>query len=194
MKKLSVLVALILCVTVGGVYAAWIYSGSTINAQTEPFVNKMGELRTEGEAGSYHFSENTIDFAIEPNNQDDKRTTLVWGTGKVTLTFEAAGDITDADLAKALNASVVVVSENIASGMYEETQIYTIVDGKKIQLTESSWQHTDGTNIWTVTINASELEGFVTVADYHLPTADEYSAFVTAHGNVKFKLQVTPAA
>ena len=29
MKKLGVLVALVLCVTIGGVYAAWLYTGNT---------------------------------------------------------------------------------------------------------------------------------------------------------------------
>lgn len=194
MKKLSIFVALILCVTIGGVYAAWIYSGNTIEPQVEPFVNKMGDKSTVGAAGAYHFSANSIDFAIEPDDQDSKHTTLVWGSGTVTITFEAAGDITDADLTRALNATITIISDNIANGVYESSQIYTIVAGKSIQLNQSRWTNTPGTNKWVATISASELEGFVTVADYHLPTSDEYEAFKLAHGDVKFKLQVTPGA
>ena len=108
MKKLSLLIALCMLLTVGGVYATWIYSGNQISAQTEPFVSKMGGLDYTGNSGSYAFTENSLDFAVEPNNQDDKITTIAWGTGSVTLVFTPQKDINDAMLAKALSATLTV--------------------------------------------------------------------------------------
>ena len=51
MKKISVLIALILCVTIGGVYAAWIYTGSTVSVAERTVSHGMATATTEGDVG-----------------------------------------------------------------------------------------------------------------------------------------------
>ena len=52
MKKLSVLIALVLCVTIGGVYAAWNYSqGTTASVDVSREIN-MAQVVTSGNKGT----------------------------------------------------------------------------------------------------------------------------------------------
>ena len=195
MKKLSLLIALCMLLTIGGVYATWIYSESKIDAQTEPFVSKMGVIGHEGDTGVYTFVNNSLDFAIEPDAQDTKITTLVWGTGSMTLVFTPKSDITDADLARALGATLTVEQASTTLGTYDSTTIYTIDTEFEIVLdAETDWEEHDDGAYYTYTITGEDLEGSVGVNAFHLPTEDEYIAFKAAIQDVKFRVKVTPAA
>ena len=192
MKKLSLLIALCMLLTIGGVYATWVYSGSQIDPQTEPFVSKMGTLDHEGNAGLYTFSDNSIDFSVEPDDQATKITTIVWGTGTITLTFTAKGDISDENLTKALNATLTVEQASATLGTYNSSTIYT-VNAFSIVLDSSDWTDVGG-GVYTYTINASDLNGSISIGSFHLPTEDEYTDFKAAIQDVKFRVKVTPAA
>ena len=193
MKKFSLLIALCMLLTIGGVYATWTYSGSQIDPQTEPFVSKMGALDHQGNSGSYAFSNNSVDFAIEPTTQEDKETSLVWGNGSMTLTFTAKGDITDDDLTRALNATIVVEQASATLGTYAGSAIYQVNTDHKVVLDADKW--TDNSNgTYTYTITKTDLEGSISVNAFHLPTEDEYTAFKDAIQDVKFRVKVTPAA
>ena len=124
MKKFSLLIALCLLLTIGGVYATWIYSGSQFDARTEPFVSKMGGMDHQGNAGAYTFTNNSLDFSIEPDTQETKKTTLVWGTGSVTLTFTPKGDILSDTLTRALSATITVEQASDTLGNYGGQPIY----------------------------------------------------------------------
>ena len=195
MKKLSLLIALCMILTIGGVYATWIYSGTQVDSQTEPFVSKMGTLDHEGNSGTYSFSENSLDFAIEPNNQTDKRTTIVWGTGTMLLTFTPKADISDAALAAALNATITVEQASETLGTYGGQTIYTL-NTFSVQLDEEAWQKQTGPDgdYYVHTITADEIDDSISVINVALPSEDDYNAFKTAIANVKFRVRVTPAA
>ena len=61
MKKLSLLIAMILCVTIGGVYAVWTYSGTNdiADVSTEAKVT-MADFTLTGAAGVYTVSSNLV--------------------------------------------------------------------------------------------------------------------------------------
>ena len=126
MKKLSLLIVICILLTIGGVYATWIYSGNQIDAQTTPFVSKMGGLDHEGNSGSYTFTENSLEFSVEPDSQDTKITTIVWNNGSITLVFTPKGDINDTMLANALNATITVELASSSAGEYKGETIYTV--------------------------------------------------------------------
>lgn len=198
MKKLSLLVALALLVTVGGVYATWTYSGHSIDPQTEPFVSKMGALDHEGNSGAYSFSNNSLDFSVEPDDQMTKNTTIRWGTGTITLTFTPKGDITPDALNKALTAVVTVEQASSSLGEYDDTVIYDINEAFEIVHTPSHWTghgtpNTAGVyDYYTHTIEASNLESAISIGSFQLPTEVEYEAFKTAIQDVKFRVRVVP--
>lgn len=194
MKKLSLLIALCMLLTISGVYATWIYSGNLIDTQTEPFVSKMGGLDHTGNSGSYSFTANSLDFAVEPDSQDTKITTIVWGTGSMTLVFTPKGDINDAMLAKALTATLTVEQASSTLGEYDDTDVYTIAENFKVSLTSENWtSHNDG-EYYTYTITAATIKDAISIGQFHLPTEDEYVAFKAVIQDVKFRVRVTPAA
>ena len=194
MKKVSLLITLCMLLIVGGVYATWIYSGNQVDAQTEPFVSKMGALDHEGNSGSYTFIENSLDFAVEPDTQDTKITTIVWGTGSMTLVFTPKGDISDAMLAKALGATLTVELASSTYGEYNGTSVYSIDPDFAVTLTAGDWtSHNDG-EYYTYTITADTIKDAISIGSFHLPSEDDYAAFKTVIQDVKFRVKVTPAA
>ena len=194
MKKLSLLIALCILLTIGGVYATWIYSGNQIDAQTTPFVSKMGGLDHEGNSGSYTFIENSLEFSVEPDAQDTKITTIVWTEGTVKLVFTPKGDINDTMLANALNATITVELASSTAGEYNGQTIYTVDSNFKLAITESDWtSHNDG-EYYSYTIAATAIEDAISIGSFHLPSEDDYNDFKTAIQDVKFRVKVTPAA
>jgi len=194
MKKLSLIIALCILLSIGGVYATWIYSGNQIDAQTEPFVSKMGGIDHEGNSGSYSFTENSLDFAVEPDSQDTKITTIAWGTGSITLVFTPKGDISDDMLANALNATLTVELASSTAGTYNSTDVYTIDPNFAVVLTETDWTEHNSGEYYTYTITAATIEDAISIGSFHLPTQDEYEEFKDVIQNVKFRVKVTPAA
>ena len=194
MKKFGILIALCVLLTVGGVYATWIYSGNQIDAQTEPFVSKMGGLDHEGNSGSYSFTNNSLDFAVEPDTQETKITTIVWGTGSMQLVLTPKTDINDAMLQKALNATITVELASSTAGEYKGETVYTIDPNFAVTLTADDWtSHNDG-EYYTHAITADEIEDAITIGNFHLPSEDDYNEFKTAIQDVKFRVKVAPAA
>ena len=194
MKKLSLLIALCILLTVGGVYATWIYSGNQIDAQTTPFISKMGGLDHEGNSGSYTFTNNTLEFSVEPNTQEDKITTIQWNDGSITLVFTPKGDINDAMLTKALTATITVELASDTAGEYNSTAIYTVDSNYAVTLDVDAWtEHNDG-EYYTCAITADMVDDAISIGSFHLPSEDDYNAFKSIIQNVKFRVKVTPAA
>ena len=199
MKKISLLVLLCVILTIGGVYAAWIYSGNQIGSQDEQFLNKMGGLDYSGNSGSYTFTDNSLDFAIEPNNQDDKITTIVWGHGSMTLVFTPSADINETMLEKALTATITVICSNDTLGEYKGEQIYNLDTDFKIELNADSWTKHDNENdgfvdYYTYSIDAAKIEDAISINQFKLPTEDDYNDFKVEAEKPVFKVVVAPAA
>ena len=194
MKKFSILIALCVLLTVGGVYATWIYSGNQIDAQTEPFVSKMGGLDHEGTSGSYTFLNNSLDFAVEPDAQDTKITTIAWGAGSMQLVLTPKTDINDAMLQKALNATITVELASSTAGEYKGETVYTIDPDFAVTLTAGDWtSHNDG-EYYTYTITADTIKDAISIGSFHLPSEDDYTEFKSVIQDVKFRVKVSPAA
>ena len=194
MKKLSLLIALCILLTVGGVYATWIYSGNQIDSQTTPFVSKMGGLDHEGNSGSYTFTNNNLEFSVEPNTQQEKITTIQWNDGSITLVFTPKGDINDAMLANALNATITVELASDTAGEYNNTAIYTVDPDFAVALDADDWtEHNDG-EYYTCPITAAMIKDAISIGSFHLPSEDDYTAFKGIIQNVKFRVKVAPAA
>ena len=194
MKKIGILIALCVLLTIGGVYATWIYSGNQIDAQTEPFVSKMGGLDHEGNSGSYTFANNSLDFAVEPDTQETKITTIVWGTGTMQLVLTPKTDINDAMLQKALNATITVELASSTAGEYKGETVYTINPNFAVTLTADDWtSHNDG-EYYTYTITADTIKDAISIGSFHLPSEDDYAEFKSVIQDVKFRVKVSPAA
>ena len=198
MKKFSLIIALCLMLTIGGVYATWIYSGNQVEPQTQQFVGQMGGMDHEGNAGSYTFINEGLEFAVEPNTQEAKETTIVWNDKSLVLNFTPKSDISDAAKEAALNATIIVeiISEN--AGIYNGQTVYSIAPDFKITLDESKWTpvDTDADDVvdhYSFVIDKSNIEGSILIEKIALPSEDDYVLFKEAIKNVKFRVRVTGA-
>ena len=111
MKKLSLLIALALIVTIGGVYAAWNYSqGSAASVEITREIN-MAQVNTDGNKGTISASPSNVAFLVD--DAGDYHTTLT-GTGEFAITFtpNAGADATARENGVKMIATITVKSSN----------------------------------------------------------------------------------
>ena len=109
MKKLSVLIALMLCITIGGVYATWTYTSTSADIvdATKEVVVELEDATTTGAAGTFTVITNLalkIDQITEDDGSTDHKAQLVYGSAdgeaiKLVVTFvpsvNASKDVKD---------------------------------------------------------------------------------------------------
>ena len=72
MKKLSALIALMLCVTIGGVYATWTYGGNDVADAFNEVKVTIADATIEGSQGTYTITSNLVITADQNNPQEHK--------------------------------------------------------------------------------------------------------------------------
>ena len=191
MKKLTVLVALALCVIIGGVYATWIYAGTAINpvtGQSIPF--QMGDDELTDSAGAYSLENNTLKVYVEPA-EGTYDTTLVF-EGSATLVFTPTDDtIAPASLAAALGATFEVHCPNNADVTYDSKNIFTLENGGKAVLVESEWAKKG--DRYEFTIDGEFLSQLISINEFTLDLHQEYLAFEQQFLKVAVHFAVYPA-
>ena len=192
MRKLSILVALILCVTIGGVYATWMYPGNDIGQVIQPVSNVMAETDFTGSFGTYHTVENTLKLIIDQESSTSHNTVLKY-EGKLVVTFTPHASISDAQLAAALGATVSVTCADIDSAVYgtDNKKIWELNENKFYNLTEADWgDPVEG--VYTCTIDCTDLNEIITMANtFNLPTIDDYNAFQQVQKLAVFRVKIT---
>ena len=80
MKKLSMLIALMLCITIGGVYATWTYAGTNdiADAYAEAKVT-IANVQLSGAHGYYEITSNLV-LEVDQNAPGDHTAKLVFGS------------------------------------------------------------------------------------------------------------------
>ena len=192
MRKFSVLVALILCVTIGGVYATWMYPGNDIGQVIQPVSNVMAEADFTGSFGTYHTVENTLKLIIDQESSTSHNTVLKYD-GSLRITFTPHASISEAQRDAALGATVSVTCADIASAVYgsENKAIWKLDESKAYQLTEADWSEgADG--VYTCIIDCADLREMITMANtFNLPTIDDYNAFQQVQKLAVFRVKIT---
>lgn len=192
MRKLSILVALILCVTIGGVYATWMYPGNDVGQVIQPASNVMEEADFTGSFGTYHTVSNTLELVIDQESTTSHNTVLKY-EGELVVTFTPHASISDAQLEAALGATVSVTCADINSAVYgsENKAIWSLDESKAYQLTEADW--TEGADgVYTCTISCTDLSEMITMANtFNLPTIDDYNDFQQVQKLAVFRVKVT---
>jgi hypothetical protein len=89
MRKLSTLIALVLCVIIGGVYAAWSYAqGAAASNEITREIN-MAQVNTDSNKGSIAATPANFAFLVDDVDAKDYVADLI-GTGELALTFTPA--------------------------------------------------------------------------------------------------------
>ena len=195
MKKLTVLVALLLCVTIGGVYAAWTYTASDITPATNIPANKlMVDPTFNGASGSYHVNEGDNTATIYIDAAEGTLNTVLSFSGSIIFTFDPADTISSGPLARALNATITVTAIDIDLAKYDNTQIFQLDSDFKIELTEDDWDYDTASGNYTYELKAEKLADAITLTKaFTLGSYDKYLDFEKAQARTTFKLHINPA-
>ncbi len=191
MKKLSLLVALILCVTIGGVYATWYYSGAENVADiSEPITVNLEDAQTVGSHGSYTLVKSlTGETFFRIDQIDDNHTAGIVCKGTMKLVFTPAA-----------HASAEIKGGQFDTWIYFTGNFDTLTyEGKQIFATNTKVDKNSGIKItWTVVDGKLEcditsyLQELVELNDtFRLDTLADYNNFATAISNLALTVHVT---
>lgn len=200
MKKLSILIALILCVTIGGVYATWLYPGNQLTTYDVRVTQVMAPAELEGSYGSYNTVSNSLGITIDQESATSFKAVLGY-TGELVIAFNPHANISDAQTEAALNASLSVTGTDLDTAVYGGKEIWAVDEDAKFEFDPTKWVET-GDGKYTYTITWADLKGMITLAnDFVLPTIDEYEDFRDAQRHAIFIFHIsadtvnyTPAA
>lgn len=203
MKKLSVLIALVLCVTIGGVYAAWNYSqGNTASVNVSREIN-MAQVVTNGIKGTITATpQNNFAFLVDdiandpdPDNVgsfiDIKYKAVLVGTGDILINFtESPGaDQTTKDKGIKMIATVTL-STNSQDGLKYDDPSTTDLEEEIVPIAVKAGENEivlNDTNedgqpdpCKQATITAEKIVSCLELANVTLDTKAENDAFHTA--------------
>lgn len=186
MKKLSLLVALALLITVGGVYATWTYTQTTdVADESVHMALNLTNVTYEGSYGTYEIDKSGLNMAIDPK-EGTTHTTALKITGNLVIKFTPA-----------TYAPVEVKEDGVASTF-------------QFSLTNNDWkyngtnivtlQHTNPHNInwtkqadgsFTYTMDAATLAGHISLTEFTLDTKADYDAYNAALGTGQISVTVS---
>ena len=171
MKKLSILIALVLCVTIGGVYATWVYSQSDDVADiTGAKAITMTEATFTGTYGTYHVDTTGLTMQVDPR-EGTTHTTSLKISGNLVISF-TPNTYAPVEVKESGVPSTFAFSLSNANWMYNGSSIIT-VDTDKYNI---AWTP-DGSGSFTFTISAAELANYITLTEFTLDTKAEYDDY-----------------
>lgn len=196
MKKLSILVALILCVTIGGVYATWTYAGSSdvLDVSAEIKV-ELENATLSGSIGSYSISSNfALKIDQKNNNHEAKLVFVQNNSDPIHLTIEfTPNDGADATVKEnGINTKLTIATTTDMKYPADANGNYTAGGTEKaifsIPTSEMNITWTKEGNKFVKTFNQAELESMILLNDpIILDTKGDHTAFASLlTGNIKF--------
>ena len=197
MKKLSLLLALILCVTIGGVYANWFYAGTQADNLHHHIADmSLTDPNTTTKYGTYEVKtgDDTIKIKFDQKNQtpgnfDYTAVLLFIGEMKVTFTPDAAFTGTPVAKFKITSEKTLVSEDGVSSAVkYAEKDVFTKYDTTEFDLEFTKDQQT---GVWTATISAESLKTLIEINTIVLDTKTEYDTFqqvLSAMGKVGIEI------
>lgn len=212
MKKLSVLLALMLCVTITGVYAAWTYAGT--NDIADAFAESkitIADAELTGANGTYTITSNLV-LTVDQAN-DDHEAELVFSSNDgqpihLTVTFTPAANapqtIKDNAVPSELyfDTTTVMQYKIDAEGNYDEngtpTDIITFANPADTIFAENvTWVGPQADGSFTYTLDEAALKAQISLTRvFVLDIKAEHDAFREAlTGNIRARITdgtVTP--
>lgn len=200
MKKLSVLIALMLCVTIGGVYATWTYAGTDdiADAFAEAKVT-IADAELTGANGTYKVESNLV-LTVDQKNEDHEAE-LVFSANnsdpiflKVTFTPAANAPQTIKDNAVPselyFGTTTVMQYKMDAAGNYSETgtpaNIFTFSNPSDGVFSPNFTWTPEADGSFTYTLDETALKSMITLSQtFVLDLKSEHDAFREAlNGNI----------
>ena len=188
MKKLGLLIAMILCVTIGGVYATWTYTQNTDVADEAVNINmNLTDVAYSGSYGTYKVDPSGLSLTIDPK-VGTTHTTALYATGNIVITF-TPNSVAPSEVKE--NGVETTYSFSLANPnwKYEGQDVMTL-NPEHTGVHNVVWEEqADGT--FTFSISATELLGHVVLTEFELDTKAKYDAYNAVLGQGSIVLTVS---
>ncbi|MBQ9715946.1 MAG: hypothetical protein IJV77_06025 [Clostridia bacterium] len=210
MKKLSLIMAMVLIVTIGGVYATWTYNEGTVEGVTENLKVEMAGTSLSTTKGLISFSMSEVKLEIDDAEGaiNDYKADLAWSTGAsnilIKFTPNAHASVTGIKLKVTIteNFGSAEVKTSIDATSKTSVDIFTFATpsgNQELEKTDSSIAFVlDGDNLTPemdpvttsgVTLNLTEV--IKLNGNIYLPTYTDYTEFSSALSGKQFTIVVS---
>lgn len=203
MKKLSALIALLVCVTIGGVYATWTYSDTHDIADVQKEITVTMPDATLSGANGFYKIETDLAITIDQESATSHKAVLKFSeNSKITVTFTVADFAPDAIKAHGIetklyfgtskdasggmvykmdaagNYSATGTAKNIFNFAYNATNMLTIKCAHETAAAKWTRNEAGGVITFTYELTLAEIQSIITFSqDFILDIHDEYRAF-----------------
>ena len=178
MKKLGLLIAMILCVTIGGVYATWTYTQSTdVADEAVNMAMNLTKVEYVGSYGTYEVDTTGVSMAIDPKPGTTHTTSLII-TGDIVITFTpnsvAPKEVKDAGVESTF--TLTLSNDNWVYDDGSGEKVLVVLEHADEGAHDITWsKQADGT--FTYVISADTLAQHIKLNEFVLDTKAEYDAF-----------------
>ena len=170
MKKLSLLVALALLITVGGVYATWNYAQGDATSKTGYLdkVTLVADSVVDSAKGTFEIDTTNLKITVDDTNNDHVAELLIEGDIKITFTPSTGAD-------KTVQDNGILMQYTLST-----TDNYNF-GSRTIFSVDTETQFLNDTASKTATVTADDLKALISLnGDISLPDVETYEQFKTA--------------
>ena len=189
MKKISLILVLVLCLTVGSVYATWTYTKYTdvLDEAVHKSMN-LGKVESVGSYGAYEVDISGIYFTIDPKT-GTTHTTALYVTGEIVITFTpnpvAPQEVKDNGVASTFEFSL---GNN--NWLYEGQPIIALTHDASEAKHAIAWEkQPDGT--FKYVLDAETIASHFTLTEFVLDTKVKYDAYNGVLGQGQITITVS---
>ena len=190
MKKLSVLIALALVLTIGGAYATWSFAGGAIQDASTSSTISMEEIGDAGAIGVYTFN-NTLEFKVD---SDGSLNTKLVASGNLKITFTPAASAPDSYKNGATPSTLTISVAGIENKYLDNVLLSEVTaDGKNVMTISSEGEYNwvkEG-DVFSVTIPAADIAAALNLTSINLPNINAYNAYEAVLGNYTINFNVS---
>ena len=186
MKKLSLLIALCMLLTIGGVYATWTYTQNTDVADEAVNMNmNLTDVAYSGSYGTYKVDTSSLKMAIDPK-AGTTHTTALYIEGNIVITF-TPNSVAPVEIKESGLETTYTFSLSNPNWQYNSQDIVTLNHAEPHNI---EWvKQADGT--FTYTISADDLAEHISLAEIVLDTKTDYDAYNTVLGQGAIVISVS---
>lgn len=178
---------MILCVTIGGVYATWTYTQNTdVADETINMTMNLTDVAYSGSYGTYKVDTTSLKLKIDPK-ENTTHTTALYIEGEIVITF-TPNSVAPEKVKKEGVASTFKFGLTNSSWTYEGKNIVTLAHSDAENIT---WGQPDTQGVFTYIITADDLSKHITLTEFNLDTKAKYDAFNTALGQGQITITVS---
>lgn len=210
MKKITALIMMAIMITIGGVYAAWVYDDGAPDSLNQSKLSVIiPSATTTGKSGILEMDSNLVTITIDDIDDGTKYNAVLTCTGSISITFKpsvnAGADTRESGIRIKLTPTV----ENSAT--YNEItiisttgEVYSPAVGQSGDSLETASERElgeyvkdgDGNFVWT--LSSTDILSLLQLGDgdpenpFILDTSAKHRTFMEAlagHHNIKFKVE-----